>query len=196
VIAPDAEPATPASPFAAAKLRVLFSQAEIQARIVELGAAIGRDYPDGTLYLVGVLKGACFFLADLARAIERPVRLDFIGTSSYGKSESSSGEVKLTKDLDIPIDGLDVLLVEDIVDTGITLHYLLQVLAQRNPKSLRVVTLLDKPSRRVREVAVAYTGFTIPNHFVVGYGMDLGEDYRDLADICVFGDGPDAEGPA
>jgi len=165
--------------------RVLLPAERIQARVRELGAAIDKDYPNGVL-LVAILKGACFFLADLARAITRPVRLDFIGISSYGKSKTSSGEVKLTKDLDTTIDGLDVLIVEDIVDSGITLNYLVHVLQQRKPKSLRIVALLDKPDRRVRPVDVAYVGFQIPDEFVVGYGLDYAEQYRNLVDICVL----------
>jgi len=136
--------------------------------------------------LVAILKGACFFLADLARSITCPVRIDFIGISSYGKSKTSSGEVKLTKDLDSTIDGLDVLVVEDIIDSGITLNYLVSVLEQRKPRSLRIAALLDKPDRRVRPVDVAYVGFQIPDEFVVGYGLDYAELYRNLADICVL----------
>jgi hypoxanthine phosphoribosyltransferase len=166
--------------------RVLLSAERIQERIRELGAAIDRDYPEGVL-LIAILKGACFFLADLARAITRPVRIDFIGTSSYGKGRSSSGEVKLTKDLDAPIDGADVLIVEDIVDSGVTLNYLVGVLEQRQPRSLRIVALLDKSSRRVQPVDIAYVGFQIPDEFVVGYGLDYAEQYRNLADICVLG---------
>lgn len=172
-------------------MRVLLPADQIQARVRALGAQIDGDYPDGVC-LVAILKGACFFLADLARAMSCPVRLDFIGISSYGKGWSSSGEVKLTKDLDTVIEGLDVLVVEDIVDTGITLHYLVSVLAQRKPRSVRVAALLDKPSRRVRPVDVAYVGFTIPNEFVVGYGLDYAEQYRNLPDICVLEDAPGA----
>jgi len=167
-------------------LRVLLPAARIQDRIRELGAAIDRDYPEGPVYLIGILKGACFFLADLARAIRRPVRVDFIGISSYGRGKASSGEVRLTKDLDGSIEGADALIVEDIIDSGITLHYLLQVLQQRKPRTLRVATLLDKPSRRLRPVNAAYVGFEIPDEFVVGYGLDYAEDYRNLPDICVL----------
>ena len=168
-----------------ASLRVLVEAARIEARVGELGAEIDRDYPDGVL-LIGILKGACFFLADLARAISRPARIDFIGTSSYGKGKTSSGEVRLTKDLDSSIEGADVLIVEDIVDSGVTLSYLVQVLRQRRPRSLRVAALLDKPERRVREVDVAYVGFRIPDEFVVGYGLDYAENYRNLPDVCVL----------
>ncbi len=165
--------------------RILLPAERSPARIRELGAAIDKDYPNGVL-LVAILKGACFFLADLARAITRPVRIDFIGISSYGKGKTTSGEVKLTKDLDSTIDGLDVLVVEDIVDSGITLNYLVSVLEQRKPRSLRIVALLDKPDRRLRPVDVAYVGFQIPDEFVVGYGLDYAELYRNLSDICVL----------
>lgn len=168
-------------------LRVLISAEQIQARIQELGAEIDRDYPAGPVYLIGILKGACFFLADLARAMKTPARIEFIGISSYGKGRTSSGEVRLTKDLDVSVEGYDVLIVEDIVDSGVTLSYLVKVLEQRNPKSLRVATLLDKPDRRQRAVDVHYVGFKIPDQFVVGYGLDYAEDYRNLKDVCVLG---------
>ena len=174
-----------------APLRVLLSAEQIQARIRELGAQIDRDYPEGPVYLVAILKGACFFLADLARAMKCQARLDFIGISSYGKGKTSSGEVKLTKDLDTSIEGAHVLVVEDIVDSGVTLNYLMHVLGQRRPRSLRIVALLDKPDRRLRPVEVAYVGFQIPDEFVVGYGLDYAEDYRNLSDICVL-EGPPA----
>ncbi len=166
--------------------RVLLSEEQIQRRVRELGERIGADYPGGTLHLVCILKGACFFLADLARAIQRDVVVDFIGISSYGKGTTSSGEVKLTKDLDLSVEGADVLVVEDIVDSGITLHYLVQVLEQRKPRSIRIAALLDKPERRVRPVQVDYVGFQIPDRFVVGYGLDFAERYRNLRDICVL----------
>jgi hypoxanthine phosphoribosyltransferase len=157
------------------------------ARITELGAQIASDYPDEhPLYLVGILKGACIFLSDLARAIPRPVRLDFMGISSYGKGKTSSGEVKVTKDIDSTLEGSDILLVEDIVDTGVTLTYLTQVIQQRRPRSVRIAALLDKPTRRLRPVEVSYVGFRIPDEFVVGYGLDYAEDYRNLPDICVL----------
>jgi len=171
---------------AGSKLRVLVSAEKIAARVRELGAEIDADYPDGPIHLVGILKGAIMFHADLARAITRPVRLDFIGISSYGKGKTSSGEVRLTRDLDTSIEGIDVLIVEDIVDSGVTLSYLTQVLRQRKPKSVRIVTLLDKPDRRLRPVEVRYVGFRIPDEFVVGYGLDYAEDYRNLRDVCVL----------
>jgi hypoxanthine phosphoribosyltransferase len=168
------------------KLRVLISAERIQARIRELGEQISRDYPDGNLHLVCILKGACFFLTDLARAMKRDVFVDFMGISTYGKGKTSSGEVKVTKDLDISLEGSHVLVVEDIIDSGVTLSYLMNVLGQRKPKSLRIVTLLDKPERRLRPVEVAYRGFEIPDEFVVGYGLDYAERYRNLDDICVM----------
>ncbi len=168
------------------KREVLIPEARIQERIRELGARIDADYPAGAVYLVAILKGACYFLADLSRAITRPVRLDFIGISSYGKGKQSSGEVKLTKDLDTSIEGFDVILVEDIIDSGATLSYLTHVLEQRKPRSLRIAALLDKPGRRVRPVPVSYVGFQIPDKFVIGYGLDYAEEYRNLRDICVL----------
>ena len=170
-------------------LRTLFSEQEIQKRIKEMGTQIDADYPGGTLHLVCILKGACFFLADLARSIERDVVVDFMGISSYGRGKTTSGAVKLTKDLDMAIEGADVLLVEDIVDTGVTITYLVNILEQRKPKSIRIAALLDKPSRRLRPVKVAYTGFEIPDEFVVGYGLDYAERYRNLRDVCVL-EGP------
>jgi hypoxanthine phosphoribosyltransferase len=169
-------------------LRVLISAEQIHARIQELGAQIDRDHPQGPVYLVGILKGACIFLADLARAMKTPARLEFIGISSYGRGKTSSGEVKLTKDLDVSVEGYEVIVVEDIVDSGITLSYLVQIFQQRRPKSLRIATLLDKPDRRQRPVKVDYAGFQIPDEFVVGYGLDYAEDYRNLPDVCVLGE--------
>ncbi|MBC7927656.1 MAG: hypoxanthine phosphoribosyltransferase [Bryobacteraceae bacterium] len=169
------------------RLRTLIPASDIAERVAALGRQITIDYPgDAPLYLVGILKGAVMFHADLARAITRPVRVDFIGISSYGKEKTSSGQVKLTKDLDISIEGADVLVVEDIVDTGVTLTYLLGVLHQRKPKSIRIAAFLDKPERRMRPVHASYVGFTIPDEFVVGYGLDFAEDYRHLRDVCVL----------
>ncbi len=169
-----------------ASFRVLLQEKEIRSRITALGARIDADFPPGPICLVGVLKGACFFLADLARALSHPVRIDFIGVSSYGMGSSSTGGVRLTKDLDMDIAGQDVLLVEDIVDSGITLSWVLRLLEQRRPRTLRAVVLLDKACARCRPVTVDYAGFRIPNQFVVGYGLDYAEDYRNLKDICVI----------
>ncbi|HUO30841.1 MAG TPA: hypoxanthine phosphoribosyltransferase [Bryobacteraceae bacterium] len=168
-------------------LRVLLSAEQIAARVREMGAEIDRDYPDGNLHLVCILKGACFFLADLARALHRDAYVDFMGISSYGKGKSTSGEVKVTKDLDISVEGADLLIVEDIVDSGVTLNYLVHLLEQRKPRSVRIAALLDKPERRQRPVKVAYTGFQIPDEFVVGYGLDFAEHYRNLRDVCILG---------
>jgi len=170
----------------APSLRVLLSAHQIETRIAELGAQIDQDYAGEPVYLVAILKGACFFLADLARAMKTPARMEFVGISSYGKGKTTSGEVRLTKDLDVSVEGQNVIVVEDIVDSGITLTYLLQVFQQRRPKSLRIATLLDKPERRQRPVHVDYVGFRIPDEFVVGYGLDYAEDYRNLKDVCVL----------
>src|SRR5690242_17955320 len=147
-----------------AKLRVLISAEKIQSRIRELGEQISRDYPEGSLHVVCILKGAAFFMSDLVRAVKRDVYIDFMGISSYGKGKTSSGEVKVTKDLDVLLEGSDVLIVEDIVDSGVTLNYLMHVLEQRRPKSIRIAALLDKPERRLRPVHVSYVGFEIPDH--------------------------------
>jgi hypoxanthine phosphoribosyltransferase len=170
-------------------LRVLIPSEKIQARIRELGEQISRDYPDGHLHMICILKGACFFLTDLARAMKRDVFVDFMGISTYGKGKTSSGEVKVTKDLDISLEGADVLIVEDIVDSGVTLNYLMHMMEQRKPRSIRIAALLDKPDRRLRPVHVNYVGFQIADEFVVGYGLDYAEKYRNLDDICVL-DGP------
>jgi len=166
--------------------RIFLTAEQIQKRIREMGQQISKDYPEGPIYLIAILKGAFMFLADLSRAIQTPTRMEFIGISSYGQNKSSSGQVKVTKDLDVSIEGHHVLIVEDIVDSGVTLTYLVNLLQQRRPKSLRITTLLDKPDRRMRPVDVAYVGFRIPDEFVVGYGLDYAEDYRNLADICVL----------
>jgi hypoxanthine phosphoribosyltransferase len=164
---------------------VLISSEDIHRRVVELARQISADYGDRPVVLVGVLKGSFMFMADLVRHITCPVRLEFIGTKSYNGA-SSSGEVQLTKDLDKPIQGEDVLLVEDIVDTGLTLNYLHHLLAQRGPLSVRTVAFLDKPSRRKIEVRADYVGFVIEDRFVVGYGLDFDQKYRNLRDLCVL----------
>ena len=169
-------------------LRILLSSEQIQTRIKELGAQIDADYPSGALTLVCILKGAFVFLADLSRAIQRETVIEFMGISSYGKGKTSSGEVKVTKDLDNSVEGANVLIVEDIVDSGVTLSYLTQVLRQRKPQSVRIAALLDKPERRLRPVHVSYVGFQIPDEFVVGYGLDYAEKYRNLDSICVLQD--------
>lgn len=169
------------------RTRILISADQIRERIAELAAKIDQDYQGrGPIQMIAILKGACIFLSDLIRAVKTPSRLDFMGISSYGRGKTSSGEVKVTKDLDTSIEGLDVLIVEDIVDSGVTLTYLIHVLEQRKPRSIRIAALLDKPERRMRPVQVDYVGFTIPDEFVVGYGLDYAEDYRNLPDICVL----------
>ena len=173
------------------ELKPLLSAEQIAERVRELGCAIEADFPPGeglpSLRLIGVLKGAAVFLIDLARSISRDLSIDFIGVASYGEATETSGHVRLTKDLDHDIAGLDVILVEDIADTGLTLRYLLSVLQQRRPHSLRVATLLDKPSRRVEPVELDYVGFEIPDEFVVGYGLDYEQRYRNLPDVRVLG---------
>ena len=166
--------------------RVFLTAEQIQSRVREMGQQISADFPDGPIYLIAILKGAFMFLADLSRAITTPSRVEFIGISSYGRGKTTSGQVKVTKDLDVSIEGHHVLVVEDIVDSGVTLTYLRNLLKQRRPKSLNIATLLDKPERRLRPVDVAYVGFKIPDEFVVGYGLDFAEDYRNLRDICVL----------
>jgi hypoxanthine phosphoribosyltransferase len=167
--------------------RILITSDQIQRRIQEMATEIERDYSEGPIYLVSVLKGAFVFVADLARAITRPsVRIEFMAISTYGHQKTSSGQVKVTRDLDVNIEGHHVLIVEDIIDSGVTLSYLKRLLEQRKPKSLAIATLLDKPERRLQPVEVKYVGFRIPDEFVVGYGLDFAEDYRNLSDIRVL----------
>jgi hypoxanthine phosphoribosyltransferase len=166
---------------------VLIQEPDIQAKVAELGARISADYAGRELTLVSVLKGSLPFMADLMRAISVPVRIDLMEVSSYGGSATeSSGLVRILKDLSSSIDGQDVLIVEDIIDTGLTLNYLLRYLRGKNPRSLRICTLLDKPARRLVEIPVDYVGFTIPDRFVVGYGLDYGEVYRNLRFVGVL----------
>lgn len=167
------------------RVEVLLSEAEVDAKIQELGEMISRDYAGKQVHLVCVLKGGAFFMCELAKRITVPVSLDFMSVSSYGKDTKSSGVVKIVKDLDEPLLGKDVLVVEDIVDSGRTLSYLLEMLRDRKPNSLRLCTLLDKPDRRVVEVPVDYTAFQIPDEFVVGYGLDYDQKYRNLPYIGV-----------
>ena len=168
------------------KLKVLIRRAAIQKRVREVAHQITRDFKGERVHLIGVLKGACIFLSDLVREISLETSIDFIAVSSYGKGKQSSGQVRVLKDLDSSIEGLNVVVVEDILDTGLTLSYLLRVLQQRKPKTLRVAALLDKPSRRIKDVSGDYIGFTIPDEFVVGYGLDYAERYRNLKDVCVL----------
>ncbi|MGN0347375.1 MAG: hypoxanthine phosphoribosyltransferase [Lachnospiraceae bacterium] len=166
-------------------IRVLISEEEVDAKIRALGEQISRDYAGKTVHLICVLKGGVFFLCELAKRITIPVTMDFMSVSSYGNEKSSSGVVKIVKDLDEPVEGKDVLVVEDIVDTGRTLSYLLKLLEERKPASLSLCTFLDKPSRRTHEVKVDYTAFQVPDEFVVGYGLDYAQKYRNLPYVGV-----------
>lgn len=167
------------------KIRVLLSEEEVNARIKEIGAQISKDYEGKEIHLICVLKGGIFFTCELAKRISIPVSLDFMSVSSYGDDTKSSGVVKIIKDLDEAIEGKEVLIVEDIIDSGRTLSYLIEILKQRNPKSIRLCTMLDKPERRVTDVKVDYMGFNIPDEFVVGYGLDYAQKYRNLSYIGV-----------
>lgn len=174
-------------------IKILISGGRIQRRIQALAKQIRKDFPGEPLHLVSVLKGGVFFLTDLARSISGEVSFDFIAVSSYGQNTRSSGQVRLTRDLDSSIEGKTVIVVEDILDTGMTLQYLLRLFQQRKPKHLRVAVLLDKPERRITAVHADYVGFTIPNEFVVGYGLDYSERYRNLPYVGVLSLGPTAK---
>ena len=167
-------------------LQVLYSREQIAERVAAMGEEITRDLQGERLVMVGVLKGAAPFLSDLARAVHVDATFDFVAVSSYGRGNRSSGAVKLIKDLDESVEGKNVLIVEDILDTGLTLSYLRKIMLQHRPKSLRIAALLDKPSRRIEKIDADYVGFSIPNLFVIGYGMDYAERYRNLPDICVM----------
>ena len=168
------------------ELHVLIGREQITRRIQELGRQISTDYGALTPHLIGVLKGAWVFMADLIRELQIEVTADFLGIASYGSKSHSSGEVKITKDLEESIEGGDVLIVEDILDTGQTFSYLENILAQRKPRSIKLVTLLDKAQRRIKSVKPDYAGFEIPDVFVVGYGLDYDQKYRRLPDVCVL----------
>ncbi|HJC47812.1 MAG TPA: hypoxanthine phosphoribosyltransferase [Candidatus Lachnoclostridium pullistercoris] len=169
------------------KIRVLLKEEEVNARISEIAAQVSRDYEGKCVHLICILKGGVFFTCELAKRLTVPVTLDFMSVSSYGSGTVSSGVVKIVKDLDEPLENKDVLIVEDIIDSGRTLAYLIEVLKQRNPASIRLCTLLDKPERRVKkQVSVDYTCFTIPDEFVVGYGLDYDQKYRNLPYIGVI----------
>lgn len=174
------------------RLKVLVRRGAIRRRVRQLARQLERDFRGERVHLVCILKGACIFLADLLRELRLETSVDFIAVSSYGKGSLPSGEVRITKDLDQSIEGLNVIVVEDILDTGLTLNYLYRILQSRKPKALKIAALLDKPARRVKEVPVDYIGFTIPDRFVVGYGLDYGEQYRNLPDVCAVP--PDASG--
>jgi hypoxanthine phosphoribosyltransferase len=165
---------------------ILVSAEDLQRRVAELGEEITRDYAGRSPLLIGVLKGAVFFLSDLMRYIDVPVEVDFMAVASYGSATDASGVVRILKDLDVAIEGRDVLIVEDIVDSGLTLQYLMRNLGSRNPRSLEVCALLTKPDRRKVDLPTRYVGFQIPNRFVVGYGLDYGERHRNLPYVAVF----------
>lgn len=165
---------------------VIYSAEDLQAKIKELGSAISRDYAGKEVLMIGVLRGAVIFMADLARVIDIPVAIDFMAVSSYGAATSTSGVVRIIKDLDESVEGRHVLVVEDIIDSGLTLNYLLDIIKSRNPASIRLCTLFSKPERRKVEVQVDYTGFTIPDAFVVGYGLDYAEKYRNLPFVGIL----------
>ena len=167
-------------------LRVLLSEDEIREKVRELGGKITADYKNSNLMLVTVLKGAVVFLADLMRQIDVPAEIDFMVVSSYGSGVKSSGVVKIVKDLDVPLAGKDILIVEDILDSGLTLSYIKELLESRGPRSIRIATLLDKPSRRKVDLQADYIGFSVPDEFVIGYGLDYDEKYRNLPYIGVL----------
>lgn len=167
-------------------LRVLLSEDEIREKVRELGGKITADYKNSNLILVTVLKGAVVFLADLMRQIDVPAEIDFMVVSSYGSGVKSSGVVKIVKDLDVPLAGKDILIVEDILDSGLTLSYIKELLESRGPRSIRIATLLDKPSRRKVDLQADYIGFSVPDEFVIGYGLDYDEKYRNLPYIGIL----------
>ncbi len=167
-------------------LEVLLSEKEIRARVKKLGAQITKDYAGKKPFFLGVLKGSFVFMADLTRCVDLPCTMDFMAVSSYGGGTSSTGAVRITKDLTHDIEGKDVIIVEDILDSGITLSYLKSYLSNRKPASLRIVTLLDKPSRRKADISADYCGFAVPDEFVVGYGLDFAESYRNLPYIGIL----------
>lgn len=167
------------------RVEVLISEADVDKKIEEIGKQISRDYAGKTVHVICVLKGGAFFMCELAKRIEVPVSMDFMAVSSYGSGTESSGSIKMIKDLDESIEGKNVIIVEDIIDSGRTLHKLVELLKTRNPESIRVCTLLDKPERRVVDVHVDYTCFSIPDEFVVGYGLDYDQKYRNLPYIGV-----------
>lgn len=168
------------------KISVMISEEDVAERVKEIGARISEDYKGKSVHLICILKGSVFYTCELAKRITVPVTLDFMSVSSYGNGTKSSGIVKIVKDLDEPIEGKDVIIVEDIIDSGNTLHYLKEILEKRNPASLKITTLLDKPDRRESAVDVDYTGFEIEDKFVVGYGLDYAQNYRNLPYVGVI----------
>jgi len=173
-------------PVPISSMKVLLTREQIARRVAEMGREITRDFQGQNVLLIGVLKGATIFLAELARALDLDATFDFYAVSSYSDRTRPSGEVRLTKDVDSSLEGKNVILVEDILDTGLTMNYLKNVVLQHKPRSFKIAALLDKPSRRVQAIEADYLGFTIPNEFVVGYGLDYAEHYRNLPDICIL----------
>ncbi len=174
-------------------MQILLSRDEIAASVARIGKQITADFAGQSVVLIGVLKGACMFLSDLARQIELNATFDFIAVRSYGTKKESGGEVQLIKDVTTPLHGENIILVEDILDTGLTLTFLKNMLLAHQPRALKIAALLEKPSRKVAPIQADYVGFTIPDKFVVGYGLDYAERYRNLADICVLEDGSTGE---
>ena len=168
------------------KISVMFSEEEVEKRVRQLGEQISKDYEGKSVHLICILKGSSFFTCELAKRITVPVTIDFMSVSSYGNATESSGVVKINKDLDEPIEGLDVIVIEDIIDSGNTLSYLLDNLGKRGCNSLRLCTLLDKPERRIKDVKVDYVGFKIPDEFIVGYGLDYAQKYRNLPFVGIL----------
>lgn len=166
--------------------KILIPKAKIDARVKEIAAEIKRDFGDEDLIMICILRGSCYFFADLTRALDNSIRLEFMSVSSYGSGTTSSGEVRIIQDINCRIEDKNVIVVEDIIDTGYTLSYLKRILSERHPKALKICTLLDKPDRREAEIAGDYVGFTIPNEFVVGYGLDYAQKYRNLPDVGVL----------
>jgi hypoxanthine phosphoribosyltransferase len=173
-------------PVPRSRMKVLLSHEQIAKRVAEMGEEITRDFEGESVLLVGVLKGATIFLSELARHIHLDATFDFFGVSSYADGTKPTGEVRLTKDVDTSLENRNVILVEDILDTGLTLNYLKNVVLTHQPRALKIAALLDKPARRIQPIDVDYIGFTIPNEFVVGYGLDYAEHYRNLPDICIL----------
>jgi len=167
------------------QIEVMYSREDLRRKVADIGKQITRDYEGKEILVVGILKGAFIFMADLVREINVPLELDFMDVSSYGLSTTSSGEVRIIKDLEYSIQDRDVLIVEDIVDTGLTLNYITEILKKRNPSSLKIACLLDKPSRRKTDISPDYVGYTIEDKFVVGYGLDYAEQYRNYPDVCI-----------
>jgi hypoxanthine phosphoribosyltransferase len=176
----------PTVPVPVSRMQVLISREQIARRVAEMGREITRDFEGQNVLLVGVLKGATIFLAELARSIQLDATFDFFGVSSYADGTHPTGEVRLTKDVDTSLEGKNVILVEDILDTGLTMNYLKNVVMTHRPRAFKIAALLDKPARRIQPIDADYLGFTIPNEFVVGYGLDYAEHYRNLPDICIL----------